>query len=815
MPISLIGFDFDTIYMKFFKTFRHFNETALVHSLAILNRVSERRTEHLLGEILTAQGWDLRRPPQGDLLRQQEYKAFPALAEIFKAASKTGAGSGLPEAILVDKATLAPLAVIEAKADIKELDKAVCESTEFYGRPCVDAGYRPLAIALAGTSEDQFDVRISRWSGSRWIPVTYDGKPINWIPNREDLLRLVATPGLSELRPTIPPPEVLAFRADEINRLLRESGVKDEFRPAVVAAVMLGLWSSQGNIRKDKEFILQDINAACKKAFIRAKKPDLAASLRIDEANDDLAVKARRIVSILERLNITVLTAEHDYLGQLYETFFRYTGGNTIGQYFTPRHVASAMADICEVSATDIVLDPSCGTGGFLIAAMNRLLSKGGISRQKVVEIVEERLIGFEKEPITAALCVANMILRGDGSSGVHRGDCFTSGAFPVNKASVALLNPPFPHEKTDVPSQKFIERALDALHSRGRLAVIIPTSILVKASIGAWREKILKNNSLVAVCQLPDELFQPYASSTTSIVVLEKGVPHDRRRKSVFVRVQYDGLTLKKGARVARLDGKNELPIAVDCIANRKTIPGFSGLANVSGEDEWAVGAYIPSTPASADEIKGSVDVLMRRLGSFYVRYADEVVKQRKAIAAGTLPVVNYREHITQARRTNSSLHLAGNDTIGGLFDVFYGMKELHSRDGIPVGESLIVSPTESYNGCYGWLEFAPLLKPPFVTVAQTGSIGEAFLQMEPCAVNDDCLVLLPKVAKNVPLGRLIVAAAVLHLEKWRFSYGRKLTPSRISEFPVPWTPALAKWVDEKMADIRKVTDAAIDAYE
>jgi len=166
----------------------------------------------------------------------------------------------------------------------------------------------------------------------------------------------------------VPSPEVLADCADEINRLLRESGIKDEFRPAVVGAIMLALWQSKGNIRKDPSHILSDINEACGKAFWRAKKQDLARSIRVDEANDDLAKNARRIATILELLNVTVLTAEHDYLGHLYEAFFRYTGGNTIGQYFTPRHIAELMAALLDVESSDTVLDPSCGTGGFLIA---------------------------------------------------------------------------------------------------------------------------------------------------------------------------------------------------------------------------------------------------------------------------------------------------------------------------------------------------------------------------------------------------------------------------------------------------------------
>ena len=73
------------------------------------------------------------------------------------------------------------------------------------------------------------------------------------------------------------------------------------------------------------------------------------------------------------------------------------------------------MADICEVTRNDIVLDPACGTGGFLIACMDRIATIHNLSRKQMVSVVQRHLIGFEDEPTTAALCIANMILRGTG----------------------------------------------------------------------------------------------------------------------------------------------------------------------------------------------------------------------------------------------------------------------------------------------------------------------------------------------------------------------------------------------------------------
>ena len=576
---------------------------------------------------------------------------------------------------------------------------------------------------------------------------------------------------------------------------------------------MLALWHSKGEVRRDPSVILRDINSACRDAFVAAGKPELAKSLRVDEANFKLREKARRIATILERLNITVLTAEHDYLGQLYEAFFRYTGGNSIGQYFTPRHITKMMVDVCEVTKQDIVLDPACGTGGFLISCMDRLIRKQHLSRAEVIRIVPTHLIGFEDEPVTAALCVANMILRGDGKTGIHKADCFSSDEFPLCTATVALMNPPFPHEKTDDPSEKYVDRALEGLRDRGKLAVILPTGILVKPGTTSWRNSILEKNSLLAVCQLPDELFQPFASATTSFVLIEKGVPHNPRRKTAFVRLRYDGLSLEKGARIER--GPNQIQDALDAIANGTLEAGFSGTANIREGMEWAAGAYIESAPPDTEELMGATDVLIRRLASFYTRYAPEVLAQRQAIASGEITEVDYRNYVSAAKKKNSSEIVGAEDEIGGRFDIYYGLGEIESREGMQPGRTLIISPTEQYNGCDGWLEFNTVLRPPFITVARTGSIGEAFVHLEPCAPNSDCLVLLPRTEEWAEIPELIMAASAIRLEKWRFNYGRKITPSRIARMRIPVSGELKEYVAELYVKFESVIEAGLEPYQ
>ena len=779
--------------------------------------ISERRTEAIINDLLNTQGWQIGKPPKGAVLQQNEYKGFPYISAIFKGKSKTGLGDGYPDFLVVSSVTQRPVIVIEAKANQKDFSEAVEEAC-FYGDACRANGHPVIAIGIAGQERLGIQIGAYTYHEDQWIPIVYREKPISWIPRPEDISLLLPLDdpkaGRTDLAPVVPRPEVLAAKADLINRVLREASIKDEYRPAYIGAIMLAMWRSGGTLRRDPDNVLRDINVFCREAFQKAGKSDLAYSLYVDEANTKLGSVAWIIIATLEQLNVATASFAHDYLGQLYEAFFRYTGGNTIGQYFTPRHIARFMADICETSPNDSIIDPTCGTGGFLIACLQRAFETGNIRYEDAIKIIRDKLIGYEYEPVTAALCVVNMILRGDGTTGVRKDDCFKASDYPIGDCSVALMNPPFPHKNTDTAITQYVERALEALKPRGRLAVILPTSLIVKRDMGEWRKSVLAHHSLLAVCQMPDELFQPYASTTTSVLLIEKGVPHNPKRQTAFVRLQYDGLTLKKNVRVMRNDGKNQLSQATDAILNRNDEPGFSGMAHIFGADEWSPGAYISSAIPTEVELTESVDELLRRLASFYVRYAAEVARLRQRTQGGDVRVSAYRDLITQARLTNAASGQSKVGTIGEIFDIFYGQKELHSREGIAPGDSLIISPTEQYNGCYGWLTFEPLIKPPFVTVAQTGSIGEAFVQLEPCGVNDDCLILLPKQDKTISVATLFIAAATIRLERWRFNYGRKLTPQRISDFPLIQSTALEQWVEKSFQNWQNLTEAAVQIY-
>src|ERR1035441_4998238 len=128
----------------------------MAHSI----QISERRTEHLLNDLLDSQGWDRRRPPQGDIVFQSEYRAFPELKEALARASKSGASQGIPEAILIDRNSNTPIAVVETKRSASEIDSAINEAQD-YAAALYGESQHPLAVGLAGTSEDGFALRVS------------------------------------------------------------------------------------------------------------------------------------------------------------------------------------------------------------------------------------------------------------------------------------------------------------------------------------------------------------------------------------------------------------------------------------------------------------------------------------------------------------------------------------------------------------------------------------------------------------------------------------------------------------------------------
>ncbi|PIN78121.1 hypothetical protein COV15_00475 [Candidatus Woesearchaeota archaeon CG10_big_fil_rev_8_21_14_0_10_34_12] len=117
-------------------------------------------------------------------------------------------------------------------------------------------------------------------------------------------------------------------------------------------------------------------------------------------------------------------------------------------------------------------------------------------------------------------------------------------------------------------------------------------------------------------------------------------------------------------------------------------------------------------------------------------------------------------------------------------LFDIDYGQREYHNKEDLDNGKTLLISSQAEDNGCYGFFSVKTKFQPPFISVPSTGSIGEAFVQLYNCCVDDNCLTLIPK--QKYPMEFLFYISSIIRHNKWRFMYGRQLTPERIGRVEV-----------------------------
>ncbi|MBI3440412.1 MAG: N-6 DNA methylase [Proteobacteria bacterium] len=732
--------------------------------------LSEQRARTVTKELLSFRGWDLRPVSSGgQLLEESEYRSYPALAHVFDQKSKTGPGIGKPDFLLIESpASLRPLIVIDTKPRTVDLTKSI-KDTQHYGNALYESGKDALSVAVAGAEREICEVRVQRRINSHWEALTLHDRAIDWIPSPEQTRRILSLKGIIEVAPERPPDHVLAEQAMHLNEILRECKIKDEFRPIYAATFMLALWF--GEVSTDSDVVLEQINTNAQRALRRAQKTELAQSLRVDSENENLAGRAWEIIDILKKLNIRSFLQEHDYLGQLYETFFRYTGGNTIGQYFTPRHIIDMMCELVEITPKDIVFDPACGTGGFLIGALRRMIRLQRLSYQDSIAKVRSNIYGMESEPATAALCITNMILRGDGKSGVIRADCFAKKNYPGIPTDIALLNPPFPHKKTDTPPEKFIDRALLSVRNKGVVASIIPYSLLV--NVGDWHKRILRENRLLFVATMPPDLFNPYASFNTAVIMLQKGVRHSDNRV-LFARLWNDGYKIKKSMRVPQ-DG-SQIPAIIDAFNRKTEHPELTAYSHVTEDSkEWSPEAFIKGAVHTDEEFLAGFEEHVRAHAAFYIAHGHKILRHGEKVGITSAPRVFAK---------STSLSLSG--ITMGLFKVSdYFDIELGGKDEIEDlgddGNVPIVSTSEFNNGVTAWKRARFIYGPQVITVATDGSTCSSFVQEFPFYAFYKVAILRPK-QKGVSIDALYYVAYLLKREKWRYVYARKFGKSRLS---------------------------------
>ncbi len=760
-------------------------------------KLSEQRARLITRELLIFREWDDRAISNGgQLLEEAEYKHHNSLKNLFKGKSKTGKGDAYPDFLLVESSSSKkPIIVIETKASIKDLPKAIDEACYVYGEACIEKGHNVLAIGIAGGEKELFGIEVRKKINGQWLPLTLHKNAIDWIPSLLQTKKILANTTAVDVEPEKPSDASLAMQANKLNEILRECKIKDEYRPVYVATFMLALWV--GDVSIEEDVVLDQINSNSQRALTKAGKQDLALSLRVDDENDELAARAWEIIDILKKLNIRSFIQEHDYLGQLYETFFRYTGGNTIGQYFTPRHIISFMCEIIDINQNDKILDPACGTGGFLVGALNHIVKNSTMLYEDIINIVKDNLFGIESEPTTAALCITNMILRGDGKSGIVKGDCFKLSSFPSEDITCVLMNPPFPHnKKTDTPTTDFLDRGLSSLAIRGKLAAVVPYSLLVR--LKDWHKKITKNNTILMVTTLPSDLFNPYASYNTAIIIIEKGIPQNEK-PVFFSRMYNDGFKIKKSVRVAQNGSVQET--LKTAYLNKSNIPELCTYKKI--DDEWSPEAYIENAIHSDIEFTNGLEESIKQQASFYIYNGYKLITNTSQLHKLDLTVTG------EIYSSKSDIKLKNipmsSFNISDYFEIKLGGKD--EIEDLKEGSYPIVSTSEFNNGVSTWKEPNETYPKHLITVATDGSTCSSFVQEFPFYAFYKVAILTPKI--DIPLDALYYVAYLLKRERWRYVYARKFGKGRISKTKLIMPEKNGIPDFDKMAKIIQMTKA------
>jgi type I restriction enzyme M protein len=284
-------------------------------------------------------------------------------------------------------------------------------------------------------------------------------------------------------------------------------------------------------------------------------------------------------------------------LGDAFEYLLSVLGSQgDAGQFRTPRHIIDFMVEVIAPKKNEVILDPACGTAGFLISAYKYILKqnstppqpspyqgreqglppdKGGLRGVSTLTPDEKGRLatnfkGYDISPDMVRLSLVNLYLHGFTDPHVYEYDTLTSEDRWNEFADVILANPPFmspkggikPHKHFSIQAKRsevlFVDYMAEHLTPTGRAGIIVPEGIIFQSQTAYTQlRKMLVENSLVAVISLPAGVFQPYSGVKTSILILDKSLAR-QAQTIAFFKVENDGFGL--GAQRRAID-KNDLP--------------------------------------------------------------------------------------------------------------------------------------------------------------------------------------------------------------------------------------------------------------
>jgi type I restriction enzyme M protein len=251
----------------------------------------------------------------------------------------------------------------------------------------------------------------------------------------------------------------------------------------------------------------------------------------------------RQVINKINEVDFNNL-ADRQHFGDVYEQILAdlQSAGNA-GEYYTPRAVTAFMAERIDPKPGEILLDPACGTGGFLTSSIRHMRDRYVKKPADEAEI-QASLRAVEKKPLPHMLCVTNLLLHGIEDPSFVRHDNTLARPYVsytnADRVDIVLTNPPFggkeepgiesnfpSHFQTRETADLFLALIMRLLKRGGRAAVVLPDGSLFGEGVKTrLKEQLMAECNLHTIVRLPNSVFKPYASIGTNLLFFEKGEP-------------------------------------------------------------------------------------------------------------------------------------------------------------------------------------------------------------------------------------------------------------------------------------------------
>ena len=249
----------------------------------------------------------------------------------------------------------------------------------------------------------------------------------------------------------------------------------------------------------------------------------------------------RQVINVINQIDFNNSTERHLF-NDIYETILKeLQSAGSSGEYYTPRAVTQFMVDMIDPQLGETVLDPACGTGGFLTCTIDHMREQ--VKTPKDRDVLQKSIRGVEKKPLPHLLCTTNLMLHGFDLPAVRRDNLLSKpyadwGA--NDKLDIILTNPPFggveedgtetnfPQKfRTKETADLFLALIIKLLKNNGRCAVVLPDGTLFGEGMKTrLKEELLEKCNLHTIVRLPNGVFNPYTGIKTNLLFFEKGSP-------------------------------------------------------------------------------------------------------------------------------------------------------------------------------------------------------------------------------------------------------------------------------------------------